>query len=609
MANGSFAAIFPHEVTGYIFSLLSQKDRIQCIHVCHLWRQGVIYWCDQAWRTTQLRLFDIDSMIAWLADVSPIIHCLHIDSTLDPSFDAADIQEAVHGDTDIEDSMRNQQHIPAAKEIPTHLSKLLSIPFDQLKSIRYDTNGVNAEILQCLIQLAGSKVRTLNIQAIYQFMSKKPLCVAWILDQCPQLETFIDSESVCEFVVKDKTSLIPCRLENLDLARQRFDSKEIMFLLTKCPCLRRLRLSCWFTISMSPIIMLEKCPRLESLEWCHLRYGSPSFYRPEWWRRRQVTYALDDEQQLSSTPSTGLRQLVMDNVYDTDQYACINTIINRHHATLTRISITLYMDVMRSRESINPIPMNLERLDYHFHQGAQEEIESFIRPLVEHCHHLKSLSIRTDFRYADPNEVVLPRWFFVAMATLHALQHLAIEVDNDADDMVHFLEAAADCSIPLASLYYHGDWMTLPCIDAIGKINTLRSLALSTHEKTLDTFDVSILTGLQQLPHLESLAFKHHENGFFQSPEAFDCLYQFPCLKQLFISIQDGFNVDGIRHLADRQPPLEEIVLLDLTGDCSEELESYGLEEALDYAREKIANVQGGRVCPECDHHTRKYDM
>lgn len=136
MANGSFAAIFPHEVTGYIFSLLSQKDRIQCIHVCHLWRQGVIYWCDQAWRTTQLRLFDIDSMIAWLADVSPIIHCLHIDSTLDPSFDAADIQEAVHGDTDIEDSMRNQQHIPAAKEIPTHLSKLLSIPFDQLKSIR-----------------------------------------------------------------------------------------------------------------------------------------------------------------------------------------------------------------------------------------------------------------------------------------------------------------------------------------------------------------------------------------------------------------------------------------------------------------------------------------
>lgn len=490
-----------------------------------------------------------------------------------------------------------------------HFFKMCTGIMTQTCFIGYDTNGVNAEILQCLIQLAGSKVRTLNIQAIYQFMSKKPLCVAWILDQCPQLETFIDSESVCEFVVKDKTSLIPCRLENLDLARQRFDSKEIMFLLTKCPCLRRLRLSCWFTISMSPIIMLEKCPRLESLEWCHLRYGSPSFYRPEWWRRRQVTYALDDEQQLSSTPSTGLRQLVMDNVYDTDQYACINTIINRHHATLTRISITLYMDVMRSRESINPIPMNLERLDYHFHQGAQEEIESFIRPLVEHCHHLKSLSIRTDFRYADPNEVVLPRWFFVAMATLHALQHLAIEVDNDADDMVHFLEAAADCSIPLASLYYHGDWMTLPCIDAIGKINTLRSLALSTHEKTLDTFDVSILTGLQQLPHLESLAFKHHENGFFQSPEAFDCLYQFPCLKQLFISIQDGFNVDGIRHLADRQPPLEEIVLLDLTGDCSEELESYGLEEALDYAREKIANVQGGRVCPECDHHTRKYDM
>lgn len=136
MDNGSFAAIFPHEISGYIFSLLSQKDRIQCIHVCKVWRQGAIYWCDQAWRTTQLRLFDIDSMIDWLIDVSPIIHDLHIDSKLDPSFDAADTQEAVHGDTDIEDSMRDQQHIPAAQKIPTHLSKLLSIRFDQLESIR-----------------------------------------------------------------------------------------------------------------------------------------------------------------------------------------------------------------------------------------------------------------------------------------------------------------------------------------------------------------------------------------------------------------------------------------------------------------------------------------
>ena len=136
MTHASFAAIFPHELSGSIFSLLSQEDRIQCIQVCQLWRQGVMYWCDKAWHTTQIRLFDMDTTIDVLHDVSPIIQDLHIDSRAEPSFDAEEIDEAVHGDTDIEERMRDQQEIPMVQEIPSLLNQLISLPFDRLESIR-----------------------------------------------------------------------------------------------------------------------------------------------------------------------------------------------------------------------------------------------------------------------------------------------------------------------------------------------------------------------------------------------------------------------------------------------------------------------------------------
>ncbi|KAI7876167.1 hypothetical protein K492DRAFT_239903 [Lichtheimia hyalospora FSU 10163] len=564
-----------------------------------------MYWCDNAWRTTQVRLFDMDTMMDVLHNVSPIIQDLHIDSRAEPSFDAEEIDEAVHGDTDIEDRMRDQQEIPMVQKIPSLLNQLVSLPFDRLESIRFDTDGMNAEIVRCLIQLAGYKVRSLNIQAIYQFVTKKkkPLCLVSILDQCPQLETLIDAEPVCKFVIKNHTSLIPSRLENLDLERLYFATTELMVLLLKCPCLRRIRLSSWHAMPITPTAMLEKCPRLEIMIWGHLRYGSPSFYRPEWWR---INRTFMDEQALIPSKVTitpGLQQLILDNTDGVDHYACVSPIIHQHYATLTRLSITLYMNSMQVIPRMTVFPIHLERLDLLFHHATQEAIESLIRPLVEHCHHLKSISIRTDFRYADANDVVLPRWFFCALRSLHDLQHLAIEVDNDPNDMVYYLETVAVNNIPLESLYYHGDWMT--CMDAIAKTTTLRSLALSTHPQEIDM--VPIITHLQPLARLESLAFKHG-NGF-QSLQAFDCLGQLHGLKRLFIAIQDTFSVQGIRHFLHRDIALETMVLLDLTGDCSQELLSYGLEEALEDAREKIPNVQGGRICPECENYTRRYDM
>lgn len=465
--------------------------------------------------------------------------------------------------------------------------------------VDYSTDGINGDILQSLIQLAGSKVRLLNIQAIYRFdIEKKSPCVVSILDQCPQLETLIDLEPLCDMVVNDKTSLTPSRIENLELERRQMVPSEIKLLLSKCACLRRIRLCSWSFIKMSPMLLLEQCPRLEIMIWSDASLASLSFYRPEWWRRR--TYYAWDDTKLLAQPSSGLRHLVLDVI---DGHACISNIMHLHHPTLTRLSISIYTNKVPSQE-MTWFPMLLERLDIHVYQDAQQAIENILRPLVEHCHRLKSISIRTDFRDDDDDAdpLVLPRWFFVALTSLRDLQHLVIQVDNDPNDMLQFLEAVP---VALESLYYHGD-LIMPCIDAISNITTLQSLALATSPEECVNM-TPIIKKLQQLPRLESLALKHGKG--FNKVGVFQCLAQFPCLRQLFIAIHDQFNVQGIRYLTHRQPALETMVLLDLTWNCKRELTFGHLEKALYDARGKIANVQGGRVCAHCDDHARRYDM
>lgn len=394
-------------------------------------------------------------------------------------------------------------------------------------------------------------------------------------------------------------------LESLELERHEFPMTKILPLLHQCPQLRRLCLSTHRKWDIDFLRILNTCPKLQSLEVvCNIEARNRERDRLFWCGKHLIPCNNNNIHHSSTT--SGLLNLILTNLHDANQLYALNTIVNLHHQTILHIEVAFHheytMNPGGNHDSIHVAPPNLEKLDFHFcdFQYTSDDLACLIRPYLDQCSRLTWVSLKTHLsNYLTP----LPRWAFVALAQLSHLRHLHIQMPNDTNDMVYFLDTIKSHSnTRLESLFYDGDWVSnMDVIRLMAELPSLRSLALSlpgSIDHVPPKAMIDCLQLLQHAPRIQSLSFTN-VNGF-GSQHVFRNMGLMPHLQQLYIVTYTSTSKEGIRHIADREPPLKRLVVLELSDSDANWQGGDDFEDALEYARTKIEIVEGQHDCGAC---------
>ncbi|CDH59966.1 predicted protein [Lichtheimia corymbifera JMRC:FSU:9682] len=592
----NFVTVFPSEILGRIFSFLPQHDRIEYARVCRLWREGILLhpWDPHTWRSYDLLLYSLHQDLVLFANVAPYIEELH---TYDRTYD--DDENPVFVDMD-------------------HLAMLTSIALPKIRALDYACFGLRRNALIRLLCHVGAQLERLEIKIEYESDTSWPPCIHEILQHCPLLQHLTyNADFSNDIVIEDFKAAddephqvrYPL-LQTLELEREDFQTSELLPLLHACPQIRRLHLSCALAWNVDLLSVFDACPALQSLEIDVKKHDAQEINRPCWWKTSWITPPLHD----GNLASHGLSHLIVSNFRHLHQFYALNTIVNQHYQTLKHIEVTISHDFVfphagRKHEAICNAPPHLEKLDYHFgqHQYTDDDLEFFIRPHLEQCLRLTWVSIKADLGNHHPP---LQRWAFEALAQLSDLRHLCIQIPNDPNDMVYFLDTINKRKkVVLSSLLYQGLWLSnTKVIRAIVAIPSLRCLALSVpsiHEHVPRNEMLETLQLLQGAPCIQSLAFAN-VNGFGPH-RVWKEIRAMPNLEQLYIVTYTVTSKKGIRHLARRQPPLKTLVIMELSDDCHHKESDNDLLQTLVYARTKIKIVHGEHDCGKCcQHHTSR---
>ncbi|CDH48416.1 predicted protein [Lichtheimia corymbifera JMRC:FSU:9682] len=491
---------------------------------------------------------------------------------------------------------------------PTHLEMLTSLPLPQLRTLRYECWGLQLTALEGLLIHFGDRLQRLNVRVIYRSdCPDKPPCFCMFFRYCPQLKhlSYITLPIDMIMCAHGSQQQIVYPLESLELERHKFSMTKILPLLHQCPQLRRLCLSSHRKWDVDWLRILEICPELQSLEVIlNIEARNRERDRLFWWGKHFILRNSNIHH--SSTP--GLLNLIITNLSYAHQFYALNTVVNLHHQTIQHIEVAFhYEHTVNTGGNHDPIlvaPPNLEKLDFHFYDFpyTADDLTCVIRPYLDQCSRLTWVSLKTHrSNYLTP----LPRWAFVALAQLSDLRHLHIQMPNDPNNMVYFLDTikSYNNNTKLESLFYDGDWVSnMDVIRLIAELPSLRSLALSLLPASIDQYVppkamIDCLQLLQHAPRIQSLSFTN-VNGF-GSQDVFHNMGLIPHLQRLYIITYASTSKEGIRHIADREPPLKILVVGDMS-DPGEHMRDFDFEDALEYARTKIEIVEGEYDCGTC---------
>lgn len=121
LLSTNFVSIFPFEISGRIFSFLPQKDLVECIRVCRLWRDGIFSWDSEIWSLFNFWLNNIPLTMPFLKRIAPFIKDIHAK------------HNCYDHDEDYEDDEDGLLLVD-----PTHLKMLTSLPLPQLRTLSKD---------------------------------------------------------------------------------------------------------------------------------------------------------------------------------------------------------------------------------------------------------------------------------------------------------------------------------------------------------------------------------------------------------------------------------------------------------------------------------------
>lgn len=480
--------------------------------------------------------------------------------------------------------------------------------------IDYVCFGLHRNVLTRLLGHVGAQLERLEIKIEYESNTYWPPCIHEILQHCPQLQhltynaDFSNDIMIQDFEAADDEPQHQQRakyplLQTLQLEREDFQTSKLLPFLRACPHLRRLHLSSALVCNVDLLLVFDTCPALQSLE-IDVKHDTREMDKLYWWKAAWTHHPLHD----GNVASHGLSHLIVTNLCRTHQLYALNTIVNQHYQTLKHIEVAISNDLDThhtgsKHEAICNAPPHLEKLDYHFgrHQYMDDDLEFLIRPHLEQCLQLTWVSIKADT--GNHHHPILPRWAFEALAQLSDLRHLCIQIPNDPNDMIYFLNTIKKRKrMVLTSLLYQGLWLSnIKVIRAIVAIPSLQCLALSVpsmHEHVPRNEMLETLQLLQGAPCLQSLAFTN-VNGFGPH-RVWKEIRDMPHLEQLYIVTYAVTSKKGIRHLANRQPPLKALVIMESSDDCYHRERDNDLLQTLEYARTKIKIVRGEHDCGKC---------